>query len=101
MFEVTGQLVGMDVQDGVSDDHVVLISVLGLQIPVGQNQAMAIPALVLRTPISRDAAIEYGQKLVEAASNLPDPTTKPDIVVASSLEGVDKAVKADQKFRGQ
>ena len=81
------------------EDYIQISLGLGLPIPVSGNQAMMLPLFAFRFGMGKEAALTHGQEMVDAANELPDPEKKSDIVVASSMAGVDNVVKAAEKFK--
>ncbi len=59
---------------------------------------MPLPAGVVRIPLSKAAAETRGQELIDAAADLPDAPKPSDIIVASSLAGVDQAAQSVNQF---
>lgn len=106
MFDATIQAAGMEITSG--EDHVVLAIIMGLSVPMGQSpdgQIMMgqLPAGVIRVALARDPAIEHGSALKEAGEALPEPQpqSQSNLVVAQNLQGVDRAAKLANQFRGQ
>jgi hypothetical protein len=83
-----------------AEDHIQLVIMTGLDVPVGPGQAMRMIDGVIRVPMGREPAIEHGRALV-AAGEAMEEKKETDLVVANSLAGVEEAAKTAQKFRGQ
>jgi hypothetical protein len=98
MFDATLQILQIVIettQDGV----IQLVLFVGFALPVGNGQAMPVPAGIVRVPLNKAAALKHGQELVDAANDLPDAPKESGIVIASSLNGVDEAASAAARFR--
>ena len=98
MFDSTLQALNVEVVG--AEDHVQLVIVIGLVLPVGPGQAVPVPAGVVRVPMSKAAAEARGQDLLDAAADLPDAPKPSGLVVANSLAGVDQAVQQAEQFKG-
>lgn len=98
MFDATIQVVGLEVLKG--DDHAVLVAVVGLALPTPQGP-MPVPAGNFRVPMSKETAMELAQKLGTVAADLPDTKAASDLIVAGNLDGVDKAARINEQFKGQ
>lgn len=109
MFDVTIQVGGFEAvtvppsEDDPQSGHVIMSLIVGLSLP-GLPPGMTIPVGAVRTLVGREAAIANAKELLAAAEALPEApkSTLQDsgFVVANSLDGVDKAVAMEQKFRG-
>lgn len=99
MFNVQVQAfefgVNADPESGVME----LTSTVGFLFPAGPNQMAPIAIGMIRTPIDRDAALSYAQEITKAAEDMPAPK-RSDIAVASSMAGVEEAMKASRKLKG-
>jgi hypothetical protein len=65
----------------------------------GTNEPMRIPSVAVNFNLTKKAALEYADKLREAAEQLPDESTKADILTASSMSDVERVAQMDQQFR--
>lgn len=105
MFDITLNAVDIDVTEvELGNEHAVQASfVIGIMLPIssgpGQPPLIA-PGGVVRLPLSKSAAIDFFKGGLEVAEGLPDEPKESDLVVASSLEGVDKFANADATLRG-
>lgn len=98
MFDATLGVLKIEVLEG--DTFVTLVQHIGIGLPVGPDQQMPVHTGTVRVPLSKEAALLHGQQLIDAASRLPETKPASPLVVASSLDGVDKAADIDKKFRG-
>lgn len=101
LFDAQLQLAQFEVAS--AEDHVQLALLIALSLPVGQGTAMPIPAGILRFPMSGAAAIEHGNAMVAAGEEIGgnEPEKASDLIVASSMAGVEKAVKQAEKLTGK
>lgn len=100
MFEAILQIIEARAEV-VSDERVDLCFTLGLSIPVGPGQVMPLPGGRVRIPMGKEAALDFLQRVQTDVETMPDPKPESDLVVASNMAGVDQAMKAAAKFRGQ
>ncbi len=98
MFDATLNIVRIDAVK--AEDHIRLIQVLGIMIPVAQDQVMPIPGGQIQTPINKEMATSLGNTLLELAAELPDP--RPTVQTASSMAEAENMARQDasiQKLR--
>jgi len=98
-FETTYRIVNYDVLE--AEDHIESVLTTGLPVPIPTPEGMAmmpVPAGVIRFPLTKKAAEEYGQQILDAAAKLPDEINS-NLVIANSLQGVDKAADFQKGLR--
>jgi hypothetical protein len=83
------------VEEGAEHVMVGIVPALGLPTPQG---AVQIPAMILRIPMSRDAAIGFADSLKAEAEKVKPQT---NIAIANSLAGVENIAAQDKRMRGQ
>lgn len=108
MLDSTLQIMSADV--AVSEDHLQLVFTTAFAMPMGMTpngpQYMPVSDGVYRVPMRKETAIEYANKILTEAGDLPDtpqpPAQKPaDILVANNMNDVQNVAKQTQQFRGQ
>ncbi len=75
------------------DEELKLITVVGTMVPGPGGQAMALPTALVRFTLNRESAVAIGRE----GEKLKKPS---EIAVASSLSGVDQALRSDRNLRG-
>lgn len=97
MFDVTLQIIDIKILE--AEDHLEWVAVLGLSIPVGPGQFASFPGGIVRQPLSRDMALEYGKELVDKAEKLPPPKRTSDLVIPGDPSAAEQAAKFDAQLR--
>lgn len=84
------------------DEHVTLAFVTGMPLPIGDpqtGQPLLAATGVYKVPISKQAALEVAQGLLDEAEKLPEPKRASNIVVPGSMDDVDQVAKNLGQFR--
>ena len=98
MEDTKVSVIGVNIE--LDEDSLWLCIVTGIALPFGPNgQPIPIATKVTRIPFNKEAADSVGLALVEGASKLPDTPKPSDLILASSMSGVDEMAKAQQAFR--
>jgi hypothetical protein len=80
--------------------QIVMVGGMILPIASGPGQPpLQVPALALRFPMGKAALGQLIERAQEAYDALPEERTS-DLMIANSLQGVDKLADADRQFRG-
>jgi hypothetical protein len=103
MFDLTLQIGHVEVVP--NDDHIVINMHPVMLLPVGNGQAMPVPCGIVRVPMAKDAAATHAEAILDVVEGnegeAPKPQSKSDLVIANSMQGVDKVADQAKKFRGQ
>ena len=97
------QIIGADTALG--EDHMELVFITGIAIPVGMGpsgpQFVPIQDGVYRVPMRKETAIDFANKILETADELPDTEQQKssDILVASNMNDVQNVARQAQQFR--
>lgn len=100
MFDVKLQAFSFDVTVDEEQGQLEIVSTVGFLMPVSPTQLAPIAIGVVRQPIAKETALQYSDELREAAEKCPDPPKQSNIEVASSLQGVEEAMKVEKNLRG-
>lgn len=101
MFDLTLQAIGFDTSSPM--DNVLVVGMhVGMPLPFAgpdQNPIVA-PLGQVKFPMDKTSAVALAGRILEMAEGMPDSNPKSDLIVANSLEGVDKAVELSQRLKG-
>lgn len=108
MFDTTIQVIGLDV--AAPDEETIAagappllqyVLVAGLALPFEgpDKQQLRVPAGQIRFALPKDVALEFAEVQVEHAEKLPD-LKESDLIIANSLQGVDRLDKQMQDIAG-
>lgn len=100
MFDVKLQAFQFDIAVDEAQGLVEIVSTVGFLLPVGPNQMAPIAIGVVRQPMAKDTALQYADELRKAGEACPDPPKQSNIEVATSLQGVEEAMKVEKNLRG-
>jgi len=100
MFDLTIQIIGHHANQ-IDENSIELILAPALALP-GPQGPIPLQIGLVHTPMSKDAAQELVDK-IQAAINGEEykPKEKSDLIVASSLQGVEDVAKMEAKLKGK
>lgn len=107
MFDITLQIGHMEIER--AEDHIQIRMHPVLLLPVGNGQAMPVPFGVVRVPMALEAATNHANEILAAIEGDSEDGEQPkpkaqkpsSLVIANSMQGVDKVAEQDAKFRGK
>lgn len=95
----------MSADVATGEDHLQLVFATAMALPVGIGpqgpQYMPVQDGLYRVPMRKETAIEYAQKILDAAEELPDSEQpkSSDILVASNMNDVQNVARQAEQFR--
>lgn len=108
MFDIQIQALGLDVQ--APDEEALeagappllnygIVAALVLPIADQNGQPIRVPAVQIRFGLPKTVSFDYANTIIEEADKVPD-LKESDLIVANSLQGVDKLAKQFEDISG-